>query len=676
MKNTGIRLFLLLVFLSGTAWGSAENPFPIFPMIEAVERHYTAAIDSGSLEGDREARARNRELFERVISGLKANSPEGISDFGTFVEHLRSRTPPELFAFEEVVENLSARLQMDLSASRNMGKSQEVLDRIESYLHSARELESRIALEKKNVAHRETAPQKMADFQPRSTPNTGSCFFDRVRNLFRNLLGKTPVPRKVWSTDDAVRKVVQLVTDKITDPFVPLDCGLGNRRVGEVGGEDLHLEEIPHDFTPSTNNSTEQFAQGAGFAKIAGLVERVIRNRRNGNGSGVFIFVHNFILSGDPTGVKMADLFISARHAGVPVLLSYDRFGTLVYDKGGEAQVERMRNAGIGIGKTAIGQRMDHRKIYFFGTGDGHVIALAGGQGWCEKYSGNGWENLEVVSEKEGTLLYPAGKEPWLDHMRLLDGEAAYQGAVNFLGMFAANADKEALRRGLGILEYDDPGKVSPRLSGMISIPLAPAGKIEAVILNNVTWDRRPITEKWYQGMGNPDFGDVRIVQPYITDPVFRNKLRELVGQGRNLKILIPGSSDACVAQWATKYLLADLETIREKLIQSGKRAGKLEFREWRTADGTPQMVHMKIGIFINGTNPKEDFVIDGSYNATAVEARSMEKNADILVTDHRAAVEAAEVFDGYFERGAKMVISDSERAKGMATTFILRPFL
>lgn len=201
-------------------------------------------------------------------------------------------------------------------------------------------------------------------------------------------------------------------------------------------------------------------------------------------------------------------------------------------------------------------------------------------------------------------------------------------------------------------------------------------GSLTAFILTNIFWDQRPITEEWYRNLSDPDVQSIRIVQPYITDPVFRTKLKQAVEAGINIKILFPGKSDSVPSQYATKYFLSDMAKIHASLKAAGRPIGALEFRQWQTADNMPQMIHMKYGIFLHKKAAERDMIIDGSYNATAVEGRSGEVNSDIVVVDHRVAVEAAMVFDDYFNRAGIFDCSAFEKISGAAAAIILRPFM
>jgi len=634
-----------------------------------------AAINRNETRFSAQMDDKTKELFLIIIKGLKQDTPEGIGNFSYYIEYVTSKKPPEVFAFGKLAKDIADKLRIDLLACRNGLKAQDVIDKIENYLNKANALNNWISLQRSGVDD-VLKPVQDANNLPKIDRNTRNTIVDQIRGFFRDTLGYSEDVQKTYQTEEAAKKVISLVTKKITDAYVPLDCGLGNIRPENVDNENIDTKEIPRNFVYSTNNRTDQFAQGAAFAKLDELVKRMIQNRKKGLTNGVFIFVHNFILSSESTAQRMTELLISARRARVPVLLSYDQFGTSIYAKGGASMVEKMKKAGIGIACVALGQRLDHRKIYFFGTGDGHVTALAGGQGWCDIYGGEDWDKLQPVSEKDGRLLYPAGKEPWLDHMRLLDGEAAYQGAINFLGMFAQSADKEALRTGLGIVKYDDPGEVSPTITNLLLTKLKHVGNITTMILNNVSWDIRPITEVWYNKLSDPEVQEIRIAQPYITDPVFRDKLKAAVNKGKNIKILVPGTSDCFMAQWATKYLLMEMNDIKKSMENSGKPTGNLEIREWHTGSGIAQMVHMKYGIFIHKTDANKDCIIDGSYNATAAEARSNEKNADILVIDHKTAVEAAAVFDDYFNRANIADYSSINKVKALTVMCVFRPFM
>ncbi len=52
---------------------------------------------------------------------------------------------------------------------------------------------------------------------------------------------------------------------------------------------------------------------------------------------------------------------------------------------------------------------------------------------------------------------------------------------------------------------------------------------LTAFILTNTSWDHRPVAEEWYRSVSDPDVQSIRIVLPYITDPVLRTKLKQTV---------------------------------------------------------------------------------------------------------------------------------------------------
>lgn len=654
---------------------------PLTARLDALERSYIQTVrqKNDGNAGDKSFDAQTKQLFLSLIRGLKKDSPEGIAEYHEFIDRVKGKQVPELLAYTQLARYLADKLELDLAVCRTIGKPQEVRNKIAGYLEDVTSLSTQInAQNAALVAHAVAQPGKQ-DFPKQLSPRSANTTMDKIKGFFDSLkaaLGGRKEPSRVYSTHEGATIVFNSIAGMIAGDEASVDMQSGNRDSKKHAA--LSRDSVPNEFHPSTNNATDQFGQGAAFAKIRELIIRTRENRKTGLTRGVFILLHNFILSSEETTQKMADLLISARQAGVPLLMSYDQFGSTVYGKGSRPIVEQMIQSGIGVVyiKPFFGERMDHRKIYFFGTGDGHVIAMTGGQGWCDNYAGPGWDTMDPVSEKDGRPSYPAGKEPWADHMRLLDGEGALQGAISFLGRYSTYATRAILKTGLGIDDSSYRESVYSRLWEMFYPELKHVGSLTAFILTNTSWDHRPVTEEWYRNLSDPDVQSIRIVQPYITDPVFRTKLKQAVETGKNIRILVPGKSDSFPSQYATKYLFSDMAKIHASLKAAGRPVGTLEFRQWQTADNMPQMIHMKYGIFLHKKAAERDMLIDGSYNATAVEGRSGEVNSDIVVVDHRVAVQAAIVFDDYFNHAGTFDCSAFEKISGAAAAIILRPFM
>ena len=68
--------------------------------------------------------------------------------------------------------------------------------------------------------------------------------------------------------------------------------------------------------------------------------------------------------------------------------------------------------------------------------------------------------------------------------------------------------------------------------------------------------------------------------------------------------------------------------------------------------------------------------VIDGSYNATSLEARSVERNTDFILFGREAATKAASVFDDYFARAKAAKLSFFDKLRGLPPAIIMRSFL
>lgn len=491
--------------------------------------------------------------------------------------------------------------------------------------------------------------------------NSKNTLMDRLHSVLHK------VREKVYGTPE------KLKTDHTTQEASDITLRLIAAKLTE--GRNFTKDDVPMTFQISSNNMTRQYRQGNGFSKLKELIEKAEAAGRSGITAGVFIVGHNFMVSEDETGRKMAELLISAKTAGVPVLLSYDHVGTSLYKKGAPV-IKRLKDAGIGLLETASlrSVRPDHRKIFFIGAGDGHVICLAGGQNWAIEYSGKGWDKSPALTNEEAGQQNGTDDETWMDQMRLLDGEAALQGALHFIGCFASQAGPSVIASGLGLGRDIKAGseRVKQALESVFAPRLVKAGDQQAAILTNMNWDNRPLTEVWYNNLSDPDIKEIRIAMPYITDPVFRTKLRQAVRDGKDLKILIPGLNDSNLAQMAAEYQLQELVDLHERLARKGWKTGRLELREWQTKDGKPMMIHLKCGIFIHKVHSSEDTVLDGSYNATALEGRVVEKNADVMLKGRESALQAAYEFDGLFEMAKKYESSPKSKA-GLAALILLR---
>jgi len=485
---------------------------------------------------------------------------------------------------------------------------------------------------------------------------------DRLRKWagkIKTLAGIQPEPASVYDTSQAAEIVLSRITDKI------------------LRGRHFSTSDVPVNFKMTANNSTQQYAQGAAFAKLKAEIEKAIVNKTKGS-PGVFLAGHNFIIGSGATGQKMTDLFIKAHKAGIPVLFSYDRAGTMVHGKGGEANLNRMKAAGIKvITNLPPIDYLDHRKSYFIGSGDGKVTAFAGGQGWGESYGGKDWDTQAAIPESQGGLIYQNPEdEPWMDHLRMVRGEAALQGAINFLGFFASRCERDELPQALGIKTGGEDQRIKTQLAATFLPKLKPTGKAKVQILTNQNWNQRPITEAWYQKISDPRVSDIRIAMPYLTDPVLREKLTEAVKTGTNLHILIPGKNDTYPAQIANKYLFDRLKAVRQAMEERHEKTGELELKELHKAGGEPNMLHLKYGIFTYREHPEADLLIDGSYNTTAVEGRGWERNQDFLIQDHKAVKEAAQRFDELMAEGRESKTTAKEKLLGLPFVIFLRPFM
>lgn len=508
----------------------------------------------------------------------------------------------------------------------------------------------------------ETGKKSRADkFTPGATEANFSTAMDRLRRWagkIKSAAGIKSPPAQIYDTREGATQVFSKITAKIER------------------GTDFPAGEIPFDFRMTAHNKIDQYAQGAAFSKLKAEIENAIAAKERGE-KGVFIAGHNFIIGKHETAKKMTDLFLKAHKAGVPVLFSFDQYGTLAYGKGGGDNIRRMEKAGIPLlANRFLLDRMDHRKIYFIGSGEGRITALTGGQGWENCYAGEGWEDFSPLSEEQGGIDYDGKNEPWMDHMICLEGEAALQGTLSFLGQYASRCPAQQLAAALKLPEAASPNEIKARLRDTFQPEVKPAGSAQALVLTNRDWNNRPITETWYQKISDPRVTSIRIAMPYLTDPVMRKKLLEAVKAGKDLHILIPGKNDVSQAQSVNKYLFEQLIKTRESMRKRGEKTGKLELKEMLKTNGEPNMMHMKYAIFQHRDHPQADLLIDGSYNATALEGRSGEQNEDFLIQDHKTVETAAQRFDQLAARSRDSRISRADKILGRSFAFILRPIL
>ncbi len=432
-----------------------------------------------------------------------------------------------------------------------------------------------------------------------------------------------------FSTEQAVERVVALLGE-------------------QAAGGRISRENAPLRFRPSANNSVEWLREGVPFERQIADIGRARR----------FVVAHNFILSDQVTGQRMSGALIGAARRGARVAITYDTFGTTAYADGAKRITEDMRRAGIDVVANSLLKldRMEHQKIVIVDGSEGPIY-YTGGQGWDDKYSGWG------------------GVQAWNDGAFRVRGDAAVQQLTFELWQLA----ERGVRLAPGT---SDRGTAKKYIRDVyFGATRSGPGRTEVTVLNNLTWENRPVSDALYRLIDDPGVREIRVAMPYITDPVAIEKLRNAVRRGASIRVLMPGLSDALPSQLVTEDHARSWAREAAKLGNGATVA----IGKWRTPEQGPAMAHQKFLIFVRGRAANgrvlNGTVVGGSHNLTAVEGRSGEENNDILVNDAAFAMQMELLFNQQFAQAEALRLdgglggaANSGVAKIIGT--ILRPFM
>ncbi len=247
------------------------------------------------------------------------------------------------------------------------------------------------------------------------------------------------------------------------------------------------------------------------------------------------INLETFIIEGDETGEKFADLLAKKQSEGVQVNLMYDSVGSIHTPP---AFFQRMREAGIQVlefnpinplkahGKWRLINR-DHRKILVV---DGRV-AITGGVNISEVYSGG----FSASDREKG------GKIPWRDTDVSIEGPAV----AEFQKIFIKSWESQK----------------GPKLPERNYFPeLKEAGQDLVQVIDNTPGELNRLTFIMYVSAVTFSENSIHLTNSYfIPDSQLVQALTDAAKRGVDVKIILPGMSDSPIALYAGKYYYADL---------------------------------------------------------------------------------------------------------------------
>jgi cardiolipin synthase len=283
----------------------------------------------------------------------------------------------------------------------------------------------------------------------------------------------------------------------------------------------------------------QMFSRAAGAPLVAGNAVRVLRDARENYpaweaamaGARRTIHVEMYIIHGDRTGRRFRDLLAARARDGVKVRLLYDWFGSLrtpatFYRPLVEAGAEVRSMNPPRVGDLLAWARRDHRKLI---TVDGEVAFVAG---LC---IGEAWEG-----DAEGR------RPPWRDTGVEIRGPVVADAERAFAASWFASGGR--LDRA-SALDLDDPpvaGEVPVRLIATVpaTANLLALDLMAASLARSTLW----ITDAYF-----------------IATTAYTQALRRAAGDGVDVRLLLPASSDIA-------WIAAVSRTQYRPLLEAGVR--------------------------------------------------------------------------------------------------------
>ncbi len=247
------------------------------------------------------------------------------------------------------------------------------------------------------------------------------------------------------------------------------------------------------------------------------------------------INIETYILEGDETGTKFADLLLQKQSEGVQVNIIYDSLGSSGTP---DSFFQRLRDGGINVvtfnpinplkiaGKRRLTYR-DHRKILIVDGG----LAITGGVNISQVYS-----SRVSGGEREGKAQLP-----WRDTDVQIEGPAV----TEFQNLF-----------------FDTWGKQKgPKFEkGNFFPDLKEKGKDLVQVIASVPGEENRTTFIMYVSAIAFAANSVHLTSAYFSpDDQTIEALMDAAGRGVDVKIIVPGTSDLPLALFAGQYYYSDL---------------------------------------------------------------------------------------------------------------------
>ena len=237
----------------------------------------------------------------------------------------------------------------------------------------------------------------------------------------------------------------------------------------------------------------------------------------------------------DETGRKFADLLLQKRTEGVQVNLIYDSVGSYATPA---SFFQRLRDGGIQVvefnpinplkarGKWRLA-KSDHRKMLIV---DGNV-AITGGVNISQVYSGS----LSAGREKTEPQM------PWRDTDVQIEGPAVAEFQKLFLDTWQRQKGSTLSGRNY----FPDPKESGSALVGVLGSTPGEANRITFIMyVAAITFAEHSLH------MTNAYF---------VPDPQTAEALAAAAKRGVDVKIILPGTTDSALAQYAGEYFYSDL---------------------------------------------------------------------------------------------------------------------
>lgn len=373
------------------------------------------------------------------------------------------------------------------------------------------------------------------------------------------LAGCVSAPR-IEPAKDRISTGVPTIVDAEGRPFSPDASRALLRKAGIVGADAVLMglarvsEEITHEPLVAGNDVRPLVDGPATFDAMIGAISTARHH----------VHLETFIFDDDEVGNQIASVLIERRRAGVEVRIIYDAIGSRNMS---EEFAARLRDAGIALFKYRPLDPMedlrlwrlnvrDHRKLLIV---DGKV-AFMGGINISEVYAES---SLSIAGKGEAHNTTDRG---WRDTQAMITGPAVHR----FQKIFVALWKEHEPGARFDTADYYPP--TAPQGDILVRAVSSRGGdeeyRIYTVLLAAVAHARSRI---W-------------ITQAYFApDDVFLEVLRDAARRGVDVRLLLPGISDAPLVVQASR---ADYESLLEAGVRIYEHVGSTLHAKTAVVDG------------------------------------------------------------------------------------------